>query len=61
MANSLELENITDRPWEIQGCSALTGDGIDQGMEWLSKIIKRAKEKEKQEKDREKKREKERA
>ena len=36
VANELELENITDRPWTIQACSALRGDGIDEGMNWLT-------------------------
>eukprot|EP00747_Dinoflagellata_sp_TGD_P027701 gnl/TRDRNA2_/TRDRNA2_132765_c0_seq1.p1 gnl/TRDRNA2_/TRDRNA2_132765_c0~~gnl/TRDRNA2_/TRDRNA2_132765_c0_seq1.p1 ORF type:complete len:182 (+),score=57.00 gnl/TRDRNA2_/TRDRNA2_132765_c0_seq1:88-633(+) len=29
------LENIKDRTWTIQACSAKTGDGLTEGMEWL--------------------------
>ena len=43
VSQSLELFRITDRPWHIQACSALQGDGIDSGMNWLSDIIKRNK------------------
>jgi hypothetical protein len=24
-----------DRPWHIQGCSAKTGEGLQDGMEWI--------------------------
>ena len=43
VSNGLELHNIVDRPWHIQGCSALTGDGIDFGMNWLTNMVKRKK------------------
>ena len=36
VANELDLSEITDRPWHIQGCSAKDGDGIDEGMDWLT-------------------------
>eukprot|EP00438_Fugacium_kawagutii_P014605 Skav210576 [mRNA] locus=scaffold3272:217:13278:- [translate_table: standard] len=29
------LEGIQDRIWQIQACSAKTGDGLQEGMEWL--------------------------
>ncbi len=31
----LELSTITGRPWFIQTTSAITGDGIHKGIEWL--------------------------
>merc|ERR1711920_90882 len=32
---SLSLGAISDRTWTIQACSAKTGDGLQEGMEWL--------------------------
>jgi len=31
----LKLGNIKDRIWTIQACSAKTGEGLQEGMEWL--------------------------
>ena len=36
VSNQLELHNITDRPWNIFGCSAKTGKGLDEGINWLT-------------------------
>ena len=36
---SLELNNISDRTWNIQACSAMTKDGLNEGMEWLINTI----------------------
>jgi len=35
ISESLKLENIRDRSWTIQACSAKEGDGLQEGMEWL--------------------------
>jgi ADP-ribosylation factor-like protein 3 len=35
--NTLELLEINDRTWHIQACSAMTKDGLQDGMEWLVK------------------------
>ncbi|KAH7731997.1 ADP-ribosylation factor-like protein 3 [Aphelenchoides avenae] len=40
IADSLELVKIRDRSWQIQACSAVSGEGIKDGMEWISKNIK---------------------
>ena len=32
---ALGLEGIQDRIWQIQACSAKTGEGLQEGMEWL--------------------------
>uniref|UniRef100_A0A914I8U3 ADP-ribosylation factor-like protein 3 n=1 Tax=Globodera rostochiensis TaxID=31243 RepID=A0A914I8U3_GLORO len=40
IAAGLQLVKIRDRSWQIQACSALTGEGIKDGMEWISKNIK---------------------
>jgi ADP-ribosylation factor protein 1 len=35
----LGLTTIHSRPWMVQPCSAKTGEGIYEGLEWLSKKI----------------------
>ena len=37
--SSLDLENITDRTWNIQACSAVSQQGLNEGMEWLINTI----------------------
>ena len=39
VAEGLDLFSIRDRPWQIQPCSAKTGEGLKDGMEWLIKQI----------------------
>ena len=36
---SLNLMEIKDRTWNIQACSALTKEGLQEGMEWLVKTV----------------------
>eukprot|EP00937_MAST-01D_sp_MAST-1D-sp2_P002422 g2422.t1 len=39
IADALNLHSIRDRPWHIQACSAKTGEGLQEGMEWtVSKV-----------------------
>uniref|UniRef100_A0A915E6M2 ADP-ribosylation factor-like protein 3 n=1 Tax=Ditylenchus dipsaci TaxID=166011 RepID=A0A915E6M2_9BILA len=40
IADGLQLIKIRDRSWQIQACSAISGEGIKDGMEWISKNIK---------------------
>ncbi|GFR41584.1 hypothetical protein Agub_g2305 [Astrephomene gubernaculifera] len=40
IAESLDLTSIRDRPWQIQACSARTGSGLKEGMEWVMKQVK---------------------
>ncbi len=35
----LGLTSIKDRPWQIMACSAKTGEGLQEGMEWLIKVV----------------------
>ena len=37
ISEELGLSSIHDREWHIQACCAPSGDGIDEGMAWLSK------------------------
>ena len=32
----LELEHIKDKPWHICASNALTGEGLHEGIEWLT-------------------------
>merc|ERR1712166_460030 len=34
IAEALGLCCIDDRPWHIKGCSAKTGDGLEEGLKW---------------------------
>ena len=35
----LGLSKINDREWHIESCCATTGDGLYQGLDWLSKVM----------------------
>ncbi|GAB5578738.1 ADP-ribosylation factor-like protein 3 isoform X1 [Prionailurus iriomotensis] len=35
----LNLHTIRDRVWQIQSCSALTGEGVQDGMNWVCKNV----------------------
>ena len=37
--DALKLEQIQDRTWNIQACSAITKEGLSDGMEWLIKVV----------------------
>jgi ADP-ribosylation factor 1/2 len=39
----LKLYNIKNRPWYVQGTNAITGDGLYEGLEWLSKTLEKNK------------------
>eukprot|EP00898_Chlorokybus_atmophyticus_P001689 jgi/Chlat1/2520/Chrsp175S02379 len=40
IAESLNLHTLRDRKWQIQPCSAKSGEGLQEGMEWLVKQVK---------------------
>ncbi len=40
IAEGLGLHAIKDRAWQIQACSASTGEGVRDGMEWVCKNVK---------------------
>jgi len=40
LMDSMHLNDIRDRAWQIQPCSATTGEGLSNGMEWIKKNIK---------------------
>ena len=35
ITDALKLEDIKERQWTIQACSAMTKEGLSDGMEWL--------------------------
>jgi ADP-ribosylation factor-like protein 3 len=35
IAEGLMLHTIKDRAWQIQPCSATSGEGVKDGMEWV--------------------------
>ena len=41
IAEGLNLHTIRDRPWHIQACSAMNGEGVKDGLNWISKNIQR--------------------
>lgn len=40
----LGLNDLRDRTWQILPCSAKTGDGLQEGMEWLVEQINQGKD-----------------
>jgi len=49
VSNAMSVTEIDDKlnlrsyklPWYIQGCSAIDGNGLYEGLEWLYQIIKK--------------------
>ena len=39
ISEALHLHNIRDRDWQIQACSAKTGAGLQDGIEWVLKTV----------------------
>jgi ADP-ribosylation factor-like protein 3 len=40
MAEGLHLPSIRDRSWQIQPCSATSGEGLKDGLDWAIKNVK---------------------
>lgn len=38
---SLRLDKLGSRAWYIQGCSALHGDGVFEGLDWLAERVRK--------------------
>merc|ERR1712154_751299 len=43
IADKLSLGQLRNRNWHIQGTSAATGDGLYEGLDWLSETIMKRK------------------
>jgi len=39
VAEKLHLSSIKGKPWYIQPCSAVSGDGLSEGLDWLANAI----------------------
>jgi ADP-ribosylation factor 1/2 len=39
ITEKLGLHTLRNREWYVQGACALTGDGIYEGLDWLSKSV----------------------
>lgn len=39
IARGLSLDTIRDRKWHIQACSAQSGEGIKEGIDWMSTVV----------------------
>uniref|UniRef100_A0A8D3CPP0 ADP-ribosylation factor-like protein 3 n=1 Tax=Scophthalmus maximus TaxID=52904 RepID=A0A8D3CPP0_SCOMX len=39
LAESLSLHTIRDRMWQVQACSAVTAEGVQDGMTWVCRNI----------------------
>ena len=39
LAQTLQLDNIRDRPWQIIATNAITGDGLETGTDWLAEAL----------------------
>jgi len=45
VADALELTQMQGRVWYIQACSAQSGDGVSDGLDWLAdKLAAKAKQ-----------------
>ena len=40
VSQTLGLERIMDKPWHICASNAVTGEGLHEGVEWLTAQIK---------------------
>lgn len=43
IADGLNLNAIRDRAWQIQPCSAVTGEGVKEGIEWMTQTCNKKK------------------
>ncbi|XP_045611276.1 ADP-ribosylation factor-like protein 3 [Procambarus clarkii] len=41
IAEGLQLHTIRDRTWQIQACSATSGEGVKDGLDWVCKNLKK--------------------
>ncbi|CAK8688770.1 ADP-ribosylation factor-like protein 3 [Clavelina lepadiformis] len=39
IAEGLNLQTLRGRTWQIQACSALKGEGVQDGLEWVMKTV----------------------
>lgn len=37
---ALGLNKLTNKPWHMTACNAVTGEGLTEGVDWLTNVIK---------------------
>jgi len=42
LANAPQLSDVDQRPWHIQACCAIDGEGLYEGLDWLSAELSKA-------------------
>ena len=45
ISQRLKLNSLRNREWYVQGSCAHTGDGLYEGLDWLSKTLKKKQKK----------------
>jgi signal recognition particle receptor subunit beta len=43
--DGLKLHGTSDRKWHVQGCNSISGDGLYEGLEWFTTVLKSTGEK----------------
>jgi signal recognition particle receptor subunit beta len=43
IGKTMGLSSIRDREWKLQRSSAFTGEGLDDGMKWLTDCLRNSK------------------
>ena len=43
VSKKLNLNNLNDNVWNIIGCCAIKGDGLFEGLKWVSNALKNSK------------------
>ena len=43
ITEKLGLHQLRSKDWFIQGCCALNGDGLYEGLDWLTKTLSKKK------------------
>ncbi|ODV90079.1 hypothetical protein CANCADRAFT_1812 [Tortispora caseinolytica NRRL Y-17796] len=39
VSEALDLASISDRSWNVIACSAISGDGLNEGLDWLVDVV----------------------
>jgi len=45
ISDALALYNLKTQPWHIQACSAIRGDGLQEGIQWLADCLQQRQQK----------------
>jgi len=40
LADAMGLRSLSRHNWYIQGCSAQTGEGLFEGLDWLHSVLR---------------------